>query len=48
MDKTADEVKRILRCYFEYDDNGEPNPEYDPSMSAQDALDQIHDLVGKI
>ena len=48
MDKTIDEVKRILRMYFEYDDTGKPNAEYDPDMSAQCALDQIHDLVGKI
>ncbi len=41
-------VAGILRKYFEYDDNGEPNKEYDPAFDAASALDEIHSLVGHI
>ena len=36
----------MLRRYFEADDDGNPNEEYDPGFSAQDALDEIKELVG--
>lgn len=42
------EIKKILRKYFECDDSGEMNTNYDPNYSAQDAIDDIHDLVGDI
>ena len=29
-------------------DEGETNPEYDEDYSAQDAIDDIHDIVGSI
>ena len=41
-------IKRVLRRYFECDDNGNPNPEYDSYFTAQAALDEIHDIVGDI
>ena len=43
-----EQIKNVLRKYFEYDDNGNPNEEYDPSFSANDAIDEIHQIVGKI
>ena len=41
-------IKQVLLKYFEYDDDGKPNPAYDPSFSAAEAIDEIHDLIGKI
>ena len=38
----------VLKKYFEYDDNGNPNNTYVPGFSAQDALDEIHEIVGDI
>ena len=43
-----EEIRNILRKYFEYDDNGYPNESYDPSYSPSDAIDDIHNVVGKI
>jgi hypothetical protein len=43
-----EKIKNVLRKYFEYDDHGNPNEEYDPDMYPQDALDEIHEIVGKI
>lgn len=47
-----DEIKNaitiVLRKYFEYDDNGNPNELYDPMFSSTDAIDEIHAIVGKI
>ena len=42
------EIVRVIRKYFEYDDRGNPNDEYDPDFSATDAIDAIHDIIGKI
>ena len=42
------EIRKVLRKYFEYDDNGNPNKEYDPNFSANDAVDEIYQIVGKI
>ena len=39
-------IKAVLRRYFEADDDGDPNKEYDPNFTAQDAVDEIKDLVG--
>ena len=41
-------IKTVLRRYFEADDNGEPNKEFDANYTAQDAIDDIHDIVGDI
>ena len=36
------EIKKVLRKYFE------GNEEYDPDFSAQDAIDEIQDIVGDL
>lgn len=43
-----EQIKNVLRKYFEYDDNGNPNEEYDPNFSAIDAIEKIHQIIGKI
>lgn len=47
MDK-IELIKDVLRNYFECDDAGNPNPGFDDDMTAQDALDEIHEIVGSI
>lgn len=37
----------VLKKYFECDDNGDPNPEHDDCFTAQDAIDEIHDIIGE-
>ena len=41
-------IANVLRKYFQYDDCGEPNDEYDPDFTPQDALDEIHEIIGDI
>jgi len=41
-------IRAVLRCYFEVDDNGNPNPEYDESFEPQAAIDKIHEIIGDI
>ena len=41
-------IANVLRKYFQYDDCGEPNDEYDPDFTPQDALDEIHEIIGRI
>ena len=41
-------IKNVLRRYFDYDDNGNPTKEFDENFTAQDAIDEIHDIVGDI
>ena len=41
-------IAAVLRKYYEYDDDGVPTKEYDKDFSAQDALDEIHEIVGEI
>ena len=41
-------IANVLKKYFEYDDNGEPNDEYDPAFEASSALDEIHEIIGDI
>ena len=41
-------IKAVLRRYFEVDDNGDPNPEFDENFEPQAALDEIHEIVGDI
>lgn len=43
-----EQIKNVLRKYFEYDDQGNPNDAYDPDFAPQDAIDEIHNIVGKI
>lgn len=43
-----DQIKEVLRKYFEEDDRGHKNEDYDDTFSAQDAIDEIHDIVGDI
>ena len=42
------EIANVLRTYFETNDNGEPNERFDPNYSAQQALDEIHEIIGNI
>lgn len=42
------QIANVLRKYFQYDDRGEPNDEYDPDFTPQDALDEIHEIIGDI
>lgn len=44
----TDKIKSVLRRYFEVDDNGEPNKEFDEYYTAHAAIDDIHDIVGDI
>jgi len=48
VDGFAEEIRHLLRRYFECDDNGDPNAEYDPEYTAQDCIDDIRELVGNI
>ena len=41
-------IKDILRRYFEYNDNGDLNPEFDDYLTPTDAIDEIHRIVGDI
>ena len=41
-------IVNVLRKYFEYDDDGEPTPEFDPDYTAQAAIDEIHEIIGDI
>lgn len=38
----------VLKKYFECDDNGNQNPEFDDCFTAQAAIDEIHDIIGDI
>ena len=42
------QIADVLRKYFQYNDRGEPNDEYDPNFIPQDALDEIHEIIGNI
>lgn len=41
-------IKDVLRRYFECDDSGNDNKEFDDSYTAEAAIDDIHDIVGDI
>lgn len=41
-------IKAVLRRYFEVNDNGDPNPEFDDSFEPQAVIDEIHEIVGDI
>lgn len=44
----AEEIRHLLRRYFEVNDNGDPNPEYDSYYTAENFVDDVHDLIGNI
>ena len=44
----VEKLRKLLRRYFETDDNGDPIPEYNPNYSSQDFVDDVHFLVGRI
>jgi hypothetical protein len=47
--KTIEEqIKAVLRRYFEMNDHGDANPEHDDCFTAADAIDNIHSIVGDI
>lgn len=49
MNNTEEKMNRIvlvLKKYFESDDFGNHNPEFETDFSAQDAIDEIHEIVG--
>ena len=41
-------IKNVLRRYYEAHDNGEVSKTYVEYFSASDAIDEIHEIVGKI
>ena len=43
-----DKIRAILRRYFECNDNGDTNPEFDEYFSAEEAIDEIHNIIGEI
>jgi len=47
-ERLKNNIKDLLRRYFESDDEGAPNAEHDPYYTAQDFVDDIHELVGTI
>lgn len=44
----CEKIREILRRYFECNDRDERNPQYDENYSAQNAIDDIHEIVGNI
>lgn len=46
--EAVEAVRDVLRRYFEEDDRGRHNKQYDPYYSAQDAIDDIHYAIGDI
>lgn len=44
----SSKIKNVLRRYFEADDNGNDNKEFDDSYTAEAAIDDIHEIVGDI
>ena len=41
-------IKAVLRRYFEADDDGNPNPEYDEDFEPSACIDEIREIVGGI
>ena len=48
MEDKIEKIKNVLRRYFDYNDHGDPNEQFDPDCTAQDAIDDIHEIVGEI
>jgi len=40
-------IQKVFRRYFECNDNGDYNKEFDDCYTAQEALDDIHDIIGE-
>lgn len=47
-EELVERIKEIMRRYFISDDNGNPNPTFDEYYTAEEAIDDIKDLVGEI
>lgn len=47
-EELVEKIKAIMRRYFLYDDNGDPNPTFGEYYTAEEAIDDIKDLVGEI
>lgn len=43
-----EKIKAVLRRYFDCNDDGTCNPEYDEDFTASDAMNAIHEIVGDI
>ena len=43
-----EKIKDVLRKYFQYDDKGHQNKDYNPIYSAQDTIEKIKEIVGEI
>lgn len=41
-------IKAVLRRHLPTDDNGDPNAEFDDCFTAEEAIDEIYDIVGGI
>lgn len=41
-------IKAVLRRHLPTDDNGDPNSEFDDCFTAEQAIDEIYDIVGGI
>lgn len=41
-------IQEILLRYFQANDAGEPSPLFDEDCTAQQVIDDIHDLIGEI
>ena len=44
--ETLDEIRKVLARYFEEHSNGTKSKTYESWLSAQDAIDEIADLIG--
>ena len=44
----AEKIRKLLRRYYETDDNGDPIPEHDPNYTLLDFADDVHFLVGRV
>jgi len=48
LENIVKDVENVLRKYFQYNDKGYPNKDYDETFDAQSAIDEIHNVVGDI
>ena len=47
VDEFKEKIRGVLRRYFECNDSGTHNKEYDPDYTAQAAIDDIHEIIGE-
>lgn len=45
--EVINQIKEVLAKYFEADDRGNLNPQYDENFSAQNAIDEIASIVNQ-